>query len=77
MTSKQPARAEVPLGEGRAADDEDAETTAQEASGPRPEAAALARRAQALAVARRLVQDGAIDLDLLRDKSTYRPRPGR
>ncbi|MFF4286762.1 hypothetical protein ACFY0R_15775 [Streptomyces sp. NPDC001633] len=70
MTSKQAAGAEVPL-----ADDEAAETTAPGGVRPLPDAAARERRAQALAVARRLVQDGAIDLDLLRDKSNYRPRP--
>ncbi len=65
------------MAEVHLANDEDAEATAQKASGPRPEGAARERRAQALAVSRRLAQDGAIDLDLLRDKDNYRPRPGR
>lgn len=39
------------------------------------EAAARITRARALAEARRLVADGALDLDVLLDKQRYRPTP--
>ncbi|MFD8546988.1 type II toxin-antitoxin system VapB family antitoxin [Streptomyces sp. NPDC059649] len=70
MTPEEAPAAEMPI-----AHDEDDGAAARQASGPRPEEADRLRRAQALAASRRLAQDGAIDLDLLRDKRRYRPGP--